>query len=205
MGHRFAELAFTPTVMAVQEHEGSRDSYRRLEGGEAHHDRLGPAEASFIAARDSFYMATVSETGWPYLQHRGGPGGFLKVLDEGTIGFADFRGNRQYVSVGNLLGDDRVALILVDYPNRRRLKILGRARAVTMEDAATLGRLDVPGYRAKIERGLVIAVEAFDWNCPQHLTPRFTTEEIAGAVALLHARIAELEAALARAGGEHSG
>ena len=205
MGHRFAELAFTPTVMAVQEHEGSRDSYRRLEGGEAHHDRLGPAEASFIAARDSFYMATVSETGWPYVQHRGGPPGFLKVLGERTIGFADFRGNRQYVSVGNLLGDDRVALILVDYPNRRRLKILGRARAVTMEDAATLGRLDVPGYRAKIERGLVIAVEAFDWNCPQHLTPRFTTEEIAGAVALLHARIAELEAALARAGGEHSG
>ena len=201
MGHRFAELAFTPTVMAVQEHEGSRDSYRRLEGGEAHHDRLGPAEASFIAARDSFYMATVSETGWPYLQHRGGPRGFLKVLDEGTIGFADFRGNRQYVSVGNLLGDDRVALILVDYPNRRRLKILGRARAVTMEDAATLGRLDVPGYRAKIERGLVIAVEAFDWNCPQHLTPRFTAEEIASAVAPLHARIAELEAALAQARG----
>ena len=205
MGHRFAELAFTPTVMAVQEHEGSRDSYRRLEGGEAHHDRLGPAEASFIAARDSFYMATVSETGWPYLQHRGGPRGFLKVLDEGTIGFADFRGNRQYVSVGNLLGDDRVALILVDYPNRRRLKILGRARAVTMDDAAKLGRLDLPGYRAKVERGLLIAVETFDWNCPQHLTPRFTTEEIAGAVALLHARIAELEAALARAGGEHSG
>ena len=205
MGHRFAELAFMPTVMAVQEHEGSRDSYRRLEGGEAHHDRLGPAEASFIAARDSFYMATVSETGWPYLQHRGGPRGFLKVLDEGTIGFADFRGNRQYVSVGNLLGDDRVALILVDYPNRRRLKILGRARAVTMDDAAKLGRLDLPGYRAKVERGLLIAVETFDWNCPQHLTPRFTTEEIAGAVALLHARIAELEAALARAGGEHSG
>ena len=205
MGHRFAELAFTPTVMAVQEHEGSRDSYRRLEGGEAHHDRLGPAEASFIAARDSFYMATVSETGWPYLQHRGGPRGFLKVLDEGTIGFADFRGNRQYVSVGNLLGDDRVALILVDYPNRRRLKILGRARAVTMDDAAKLGRLDLPGYRAKVERGLLIAVETFDWNCPQHLTPRFTAEEIASAVAPLHARIAELEAALARAGGEHSG
>ena len=197
MGHRFAELAFTPTVMAVQEHEGSRDSYRRLEGGEAHHDRLGPAEASFIAARDSFYMATVSETGWPYLQHRGGPRGFLKVLDEGTIGFADFRGNRQYVSVGNLLGDDRVALILVDYPNRRRLKILGRARAVTMDDAAKLGRLGVPGYRAKVERGLLIAVETFDWNCPQHLTPRFTTEEIKAAVAPLHARIAELETALA--------
>ena len=197
MGHRFAELAFTPTVMAVQEHEGSRDSYRRLEGGEAHHDRLGPAEASFIAARDSFYMATVSETGWPYLQHRGGPRGFLKVLDEGTIGFADFRGNRQYVSVGNLLGDDRVALILVDYPNRRRLKILGRARAVTMEDAATLGRLDVPGYRAKIERGLVIAVEAFDWNCPQHIVQRFTLGQVEEAVQPLRARIDELERELA--------
>ena len=205
MGHRFAELAFTDRVRTLQEQEGSRASYARFEGGEAHHHRLGPAEAAFLAARDSFYLATVSETGWPYVQHRGGPPGFLKVLGERTIGFADFRGNRQYVSVGNLLGDDRVALILVDYPNRRRLKILGRARAVTMEDAATLGRLDVPGYRAKIERGLVIAVEAFDWNCPQHLTPRFTTEEIAGAVALLHARIAELEAALARAGGEHSG
>lgn len=201
MGHRFAELAFTDRVKALQEADGSRASYQRLERGTTDHDRLGPAEASFIAARDSFYMATVSETGWPYLQHRGGPRGFLKVLDEGTIGFADFRGNRQYVSVGNLLGDDRVALILVDYANRRRLKILGRARAVTTDDAARLGRLDVPGYRAKVERGLVIAVEAFDWNCPQHLTPRFTAEEIAGAVAPLHARIAELEAALARAGG----
>ena len=143
-------------------------------------------------------MATISETGWPYVQHRGGPKGFVKVLDERTIGFADFRGNRQYVSVGNLQGDDRVALILVDYPNRRRLKLLGRARAITAEDdPVTLGRLEVPGYRAKVERGLVIAVEAFDWNCPQHITPRFTEEEVAAAVAPLHARIAELEAALA--------
>ena len=203
MGHRFAELAFTDTVKAVQEREGSREGYRKFEGGEAHHDRLGPAEAAFLAARDSFYMATVSETGWPYIQHRGGPPGFLKVLDEQTIGFADFRGNRQYVSLGNLSGDDRVALILVDYPNRRRLKILGRARPITAaEDAATLERLGLPGYRAKVERGLLIAVEAFDWNCPQHLTPRFTAEEIAEAVAPLHARIAELEAALARARDE---
>ena len=166
-----------------------------FEGGEAHHDRLGPAEAAFLAARDSFYMATVSETGWPYVQHRGGPPGFLKVLDEQTIGFADFRGNRQYVSVGNLAGDDRVALILVDYPHRRRLKILGRARPVTAaEDPATAASgWRLPGYRAKVERGLLIAVEAFDWNCPQHLTPRFTGAEIAAAVAPLHARIAELE------------
>jgi uncharacterized protein len=198
MGHRFAELAFTDRVKAVQEQQGSREGYAKFDGGEPHHDRLGPPEIELFAARDSFYMATISETGWPYLQHRGGPRGFVKVLDGRTIGFADFRGNRQYVSVGNLQGDDRVALILVDYPNRRRLKVLGRARAVTAEDElVTLARLEVPGYRAKVERGLVIAVEAFDWNCPQHITPRFTEEEVAAAAAPLRARIAELEAALA--------
>lgn len=195
MSHRFAELAFTDRVKSIQEQEGSRASYARFEGGEAHHDRLGAAEAAFLEARDSFYLATVSETGWPYVQHRGGPPGFLKVLDEANIGFADFRGNRQYVSLGNLGGDDRVSLILVDYPRRRRLKILGHARPV--DDAATLARLAVPGYPAKVERGLLIAVAAFDWNCPQHLTPRFTEAEIAAAAAPLHARIAELEAALA--------
>ena len=195
MGHRFAELAFTDRVRTLQEQEGSRASYARFEGGEAHHHRLGPAEAAFLAARDSFYLATVSETGWPYVQHRGGPPGFLKVLGERTIGFADFRGNRQYVSLGNLGGDDRVSLILVDYPHRRRLKILGHARAV--EDPATVARLAVEGYPAKVERGLLIEVAAFDWNCPQHLTPRFTEAEIAAAAAPLHARIAELEAALA--------
>ena len=195
MSHRFAELAFTDRVKAIQEQEGSRASYARFEGGEPHHDRLGAAEAAFLATRDSFYLATVSETGWPYVQHRGGPPGFLKVLDEATIGFAEFRGNRQYVSLGNLGGDDRVSLILVDYPHRRRLKILGHARPV--DDAATLARLTVPGYPAKVERGLLIAVAAFDWNCPQHLTPRFTEAEIAAAAAPLHARIADLEAALA--------
>lgn len=195
MGHRFAELAFTPAVQAVQAREGSRGAYARQEAGPPHHDRLGPDEAAFIAARDSFYMATVTETGWPYVQHRGGPSGFLRVLDERTIGFADFRGNRQYVSVGSLGQDDRVALILVDYPHQRRLKLLGRARLV--EGAETLQALTVEGYRARVERGIVITVEAFDWNCPQHLTPRFTTEEIKAAVAPLHARIAELETALA--------
>jgi hypothetical protein len=195
MGHRFAELAFTDRVRAIQEEEGSRASYARFESGEAHHERLGAAEAAFLAARDSFYLATVSETGWPYVQHRGGPTGFLKVLDASTIGFADFRGNRQYVSLGNLGGDDRVSLILVDYPRRRRLKIMGHARAV--DDPATLARLAVPDYPAMVERGLLIEVAAFDWNCPQHLTPRFTEAEIAAAAAPLHARIAELEAALA--------
>lgn len=195
MGHRFAELAFTPAVQAIQAREGSRDAYARQEAGASHHDRLGPNEAAFIAARDSFYMATVTETGWPYVQHRGGPPGFLRVLDERTIGFADFRGNRQYISVGSLGEDDRVALILVDYPHQRRLKLLGRARLA--EDTATLDTLAVPGYRARVERGILITVEAFDWNCPQHLTPRFTAEEIKAAVAPLHARIAELETELA--------
>jgi uncharacterized protein len=198
MGHRFAELAFTPAVKAAQVREGSRDAYRKLEEGGPHHDRLGPAEAAFLGARDSFYLASVGETGWPYVQHRGGPPGFLKVLDERTIGFADFRGNRQHVSVGNLGGDDRVSLILVDYPNRRRLKILGRARVVEPDrEPETVARLEVPGYRAKVERGILVAVEAFDWNCPQHITPRYTEAEVAEAVAPLRARIAELEAALA--------
>jgi len=199
MSRHFAEIAFTDRVKAMQEVQGSRAGYARFEGAEEPFDGLGPAETGFLAARDSFYLATVSETGWPYVQHRGGPPGFVRVLDERTIGFADFRGNRQYVSVGNLAGHDRVALILVDYPRRRRLKVLGHARAVTAKDEpALLRRLEVEGYPAKVERGLIIAVAAFDWNCPQHITPRFTEAEIAAAVAPLHARIAELEAALAQ-------
>lgn len=205
MGHRFAEIAFTPTVKAVQEAQGSRANSLAFEAGEAHHDRLGPAEAGFIAARDSVYIASVSETGWPYVQHRGGPPGFLRVLDEQTLGFADFRGNRQYVSIGNLARNDRVALILMDYAHRRRLKILGRARLLGRgEDPALLAQLALPDYRARVERGILIAVEAFDWNCPQHITPRFTATEVAEAAAPLQARIAELEAELAalRSGAE---
>lgn len=181
MGHKFAEIAFTPTVKKLQEAHGSRRSYARMEQGDAGRDVLGPDEAAFIAARDSFYMATVSETGWPYIQHRGGPPGFLRVLDGGTIGFADFRGNRQYVSVGNLETDDRVSLILLDYPNRLRLKILGRARVAGPGDPS-LERLSLPDYRAVAERGVLIAVEAFDWNCPQHITPRYTRAEVEAAM-----------------------
>ncbi len=192
MGHKFAEIAFTPGVKRVQERMGSRRSYLRLEQGDAHHNVLGPKEAAFIAERDSFYMATVGETGWPYIQHRGGPPGFIRVLDEKTIGFADFRGNRQYVSVGNLNNDDRVSLILVDYPNRARLKILGRARLVGLDDKDIIEELSIPGYRAVVERGFVIHIEAFDWNCSQHITPRFTLSEIDNATASLHQRIAEL-------------
>jgi uncharacterized protein len=195
MGHRFAELAFTPAVKAEQERRGSRRSYARFEAGPDHHDRLGPDEAAFIGARDSFYMASIGETGWPYIQHRGGPSGFLQALDERRIAFADLRGNRQYVSVGNLAGDDRVALFLMDYPNRARLKLLGRAKLVAPEeDPALLARLAIPGGTA--ERAIIVTVEAFDWNCPQHITPRFAEAEIRAAIAPLHARIAELEAAL---------
>lgn len=176
MPHRFAEIAFTPAVCAVQTQEGSREAYARQEGGEPHHERLGEAEAEFIEARAGFYLATVSETGWPYIQHRGGPAGFLRVLDERTLGFADFRGNRQYVSIGNLAGSDKVSLFLMDYAHRRRLKILGHARIT--EDPEVLARLAVPGYRAKVERGILIEVAAFDWNCPQHITPRFSLDEL---------------------------
>lgn len=196
MGHRFAEIAFTPGVKQVQEALGSRRSYARLEGGEAHHDQLGPSEAAFIAARDSFYLASVSETGWPYIQHRGGPPGFLRVLDASHIGFADLAGNRQYISVGNLAHNDRVALFLMDYPNRTRLKLLGRARLVGSDDTATMTRLRGAGQSGRVERGIVIAVAAFDWNCPQHITPRYSEAELAPLIEPLQARIRELEAQL---------
>jgi uncharacterized protein len=201
MGNRFAELAFTPAVRAVQEGQGSRASYARLEGGPATNETLGPDEEAFLAARDSFYLATVSETGWPYVQHRGGAPGFVRVLDPGTIGFADFRGNRQYVSVGNLTRDDRVSLLFMDYPSRARLKLLGRATLVGPERRDVLDRLEVPGYQARVERGFLIRVEAFDWNCPQHITQRFTLAEVEAATAPLRRRVAELEAKLEKAAG----
>jgi predicted pyridoxine 5'-phosphate oxidase superfamily flavin-nucleotide-binding protein len=205
MSHKFAEIAFTPTVRQVQEQHGSRNSYARMEAGEALRNHvLGPREAGFIGERDSFYMASVSETGWPYIQHRGGPKGFVRVVDEKTIGFADYRGNRQYISVGNLMANDRVALFFMDYPNCTRLKLLGRAKLIDASDGTVLERLDVPGHRARIERGFLISVEAFDWNCPQHITPRYTLAEVEQATASLRQRIAELETELVRAGAKSS-
>jgi hypothetical protein len=193
MTHRFAELMFTPAVKAVQAEQGSREAYARFEEpGAPARDRFTEREAAFIAARDSLYMASVSETGWPYVQHRGGPTGFIKLLDDHTLGFADFRGNRQYVTVGNLRSDDRVSLFLMDYPNRRRLKIMGRARIIEPSDAATFARLR-DDYDAKIERGMIVTLEGFDWNCPQHITPRFTEEELADALAPVRERMQALE------------
>lgn len=180
MANAFMHLAFTENVRALQTRMGSRDAYASGEQHAAEEPLLGLAEIAFIAARDSFYLGTVSETGWPYVQHRGGPPGFLKVLDSRTMGFADFSGNRQYISTGNLAGDDRVSLFLMDYPHQARLKILGRARVVDEDhEPDWLARLDNPHYRAPVERGIVIRVEGFDWNCPKYITPRYTEDQVA--------------------------
>lgn len=179
MAKAFAKISFTPNVQAVQSEMGSRLAYRAAELGEAETVALGVFEQEFIAERDSFYQATVSQTGWPYVQHRGGPAGFLKVLDDRTLGYADFSGNRQYLSAGNLRGDDRVSLLLMDYPERRRLKIWGRARAVDERtEPALLAKLESPDFRAPVERGILIQVEAFDWNCPKYITSRYSQREV---------------------------
>jgi hypothetical protein len=158
---------------------GSRDGYRQLETGEDEVAALGPMEIEFIAERDSLYQGTVGESGWPYVQHRGGPPGFLKVLDERTLGYADFSGNRQYLSVGNIAGDDRVSLFLMDYAQQRRLKIWGRARFVDESlEPDLIARLESPDYRARVERGVVIHIEAYDWNCPKYITPRYTKAQV---------------------------
>jgi len=176
---------------------GSRAQYEKLETAGHESNRITDREKDFIEARDGFYQATVNEDGWPYVQFRGGQKGFLKVLDEKTIGYADFRGNIQYLSVGNLNANDRIALILKDYPNKQRLKIWARANIVHEdENPELLRQLEDRNYRASIERAVILTVEAFDWNCPQHITPRFTEAEIAEILEPLNLRIAELEAEL---------
>ena len=170
MSDSFHQIAFTPSVLDAQRHYNGRAAAPPTDAEPA---RLDPDEIAFIEARDSFYMATVSETGWPYIQHRGGPRGFLRVLDDQTLGFADFGGNRQLITVGNLATNNRVALFLMDYARRERMKILGHARVLeASQDVALASRLAVQGYRARIERLFHIDVVAFDWNCPQHITSR---------------------------------
>ena len=194
MPYGFLDTASTPSVRAAQAANGSRELWEQF-SDDRQSDRFTEHETAFIAARDRCYMASVSQTGWPYVQHRGGPPGFLRVLDETTLGFADFRGNRQYISLGNIMANDRVALILMDYPNRTRLKILAHIEARDLRtDAVLAASLALPGYRAKAERAFLLRLVAFDWNCPQHITPRFTAAEIQEAVAPLQRRIAELEA-----------
>ncbi|MCY0096030.1 pyridoxamine 5'-phosphate oxidase family protein [Hoeflea ulvae] len=200
MPRAFAEIAFTPGVRAIQQRQGSARGYEKFlspdaDGG----NRLGPAEAGFIRARDGFYQATVSETGWPYVQFRGGPAGFLRVIDASTIAYADYRGNRQYLSLGNLTGDDRIALILMDYPNRRRLKIWGRAKIFEGDEATdVLPVVHDPASAGRPERVIVITVEAFDWNCPSHIPQRLTVAEFEPYLAELRQQISELTAENAR-------
>lgn len=194
MAKNFAEIAFTESVRAQQEKYGSRRSYARMEA-QVRGTELSFAEADFIAQRDSFYLSTVGENGYPYVQFRGGPKGFLKTLDARTLAYADFRGNLQYISVGNLTRNDKAALILMDYAQRRRLKIYVRIEVNEAKDAPELiAQLQDPGYEAKVERAMVLHVEAFDWNCPQHITQRFTLEEIRELNAPLYEHIAQLEA-----------
>ena len=187
-----SDVAFTTAVKSIQTRFGSRDSYRRMEEGRGWSSIVTPDLAQFIGQRDSFYLATASAEGRPYIQHRGGPVGFLRVLDESTLAFADFSGNRQYISTGNLSENDPVFLFLMDYPNRRRVKIWGRARIVDNDDALVKQVTDET-YAANPERVIVITVEAWDVNCPQHITPRFTESELESRIQGLNDRIAELE------------
>ncbi len=194
MSYGFLDIASTTSVRAAQAAMGTDQFWKDFKGNRAF-DRFTEAERAFIAARDSFYMASVSETGWPYVQHRGGPQGFLKVLDDRTLGFADYRGNRQYISVGNLTADARVSLILMDYANRARLKIFARIELTALDADPTLAeQVADPGYKARPERVMLLHLEAFDWNCPQHITPRFTEAEMAEAVEPLRVRLEALEA-----------
>jgi uncharacterized protein len=200
MARAFSEIVFTDSVKSMQSRYGSRTAYAKFDFAEDRRDRLSEYEIEFLAGRDSFYMASVGENGWPYVQHRGGPKGFLRVLDEKTIGFADFRGNKQYISVGNLSTDDRVSLFFMDYPNRQRLKLWARAQIVhAEEDAALVANLEVPGYDARVERDIILTVEALDWNCPQHITPRYSKAEVDGLIAPLLDEIQELKKQIASA------
>lgn len=179
MTHQFADITFTSSVKAEQERYNTRERNDRMHANGGPNDELGQREAEFIAALDSFYLASVSETGWPYVQHRGGPTGFLKVISPRLVAYADFRGNGQMITVGNSSKDERCSLILMDYPNRRRLKILGhmRVEGIDKVSADVVKQVELPGYRALVERVISIDIAAFDWNCPQHITPRYTQQE----------------------------
>jgi hypothetical protein len=190
MGSKFNEIAFTDSVLQAQQHYYGKSQ----RPGEAERDALADEDTAFIHSRDSFYMATVSETGWPYIQHRGGKPGFLHVCSPTRLAFADYKGNRQMVSTGNVAHNDRVALFLMDYPNRERLKILGRARIEDAKDHPDLvAELAEPDVSRSVERLFFIDIVGLSWNCPQHITPRYTMDEIEKWAAPLKQRIAELE------------
>lgn len=194
MAKNYAEIAFTDSVKAQQDKNGSRRSYARMEA-QTRGTELSFVEAEFIAERDGFYLSTVGENGYPYVQFRGGPKGFLKVIDSRTLAFADFRGNLQYISTGNLTRNNKAALILMDYANRQRLKIYARIEVIEASQSPDLiAQLRDTDYQAQIERVMLIHIEAFDWNCPQHITQRYTMEEIRELNAPLYEHVARLEA-----------
>jgi uncharacterized protein len=194
MSYKFLEMARTLGVIAAEERNGSAKFFQNFKG-HRDFDRLSGNEREFLAARDSFYMATISESGWPYVQHRGGPKGFLKVLDEKTMGFADFRGNLQYISLGNIATRDKTSLFFMDYPNRTRLKMFVHTEERSLDDDPALSAaLTLPGYKAKVERALIFHLEAFDWNCPQHITPRYTKEELQPVFDSMESQLRQLQA-----------
>ena len=196
MAQNYRHILFDDAVKALQERHGSRASYLKLDAGaDGTPDRLTAKELDYIALRDSFYMASVNGDGWPYMQHRGGPAGFLRHIEGNRIGFADYRGNKQYISTANLAGNDRVSLFLMDYPNKDRLKLVGHARSVELADDPELVTSLMPeGYRAVPERAFLIDVIGWEWNCSQHITPRFTEAEISAAIQPMAAELNQLRA-----------
>ena len=190
-------VAFTPAVKAVQERKGSRRAYRRMEEKGGWQTKVTPELAAFLAQRDSAYFATASRDGQPYVQHRGGPKGFIRVLDESTLGFVDYAGNRQYITAGNLMENDRAFLFLMDYAHRRRVKIWGRARVVE-NDPELIARLMPQGYSARPEQAILFTVVAWDVNCPQHIPQKLDAADVTAVVERLRRRIGELEAENAR-------
>lgn len=199
MARNYRHTLFDDTVKALQEKHGSRASYAKMDAdADGVPDALTPREIAFIEARDSFYMASVNPEGWPYMQHRGGPAGFLRHIAAGRIGFADYRGNKQYISTANLMGNDRVSLFLMDYPNKERLKLVGHAVSVELaDDPAAVTALMPDGYRATPERAFFIDVIGWEWNCSQHITPRFTEAQISAAIRPMAAELNQLRAEVA--------
>ena len=198
MAKNYPSIAFTTAVKELQEKLGSRRNYARMER-DTYVDGLTENEIEFIAERDSFYMATIGANNYPYIQHRGGPKGFLKVLDPKRIGCMDFRGNMQYISVGNIATNNNVSLIMVDYPTRSRLKLFAKANIVELKDDQDLyKKLDLDEYKFRAERMMVFDIEAYDWNCPQHITPRYTFDDIEGAFASQRNEILKLQAEVKR-------
>ncbi|HEY9771783.1 MAG TPA: pyridoxamine 5'-phosphate oxidase family protein [Coleofasciculaceae cyanobacterium] len=196
MRKKFTEIAFTPGVKTAQTRYGSRKIYENFAQQDISEDILTELESEFIQARDGFYLGTIGSNNYPYIQFRGGAKGFLKIIDKKTLGFADFKGNLQYISVGNLIECDRVFLFLMDYAHRRRLKIWGRAKIVD-QDPQLLAQLTMPDYPAQVERGIIITIEAMSWNCPQHIPLKYSEAEVAAITSPLLAKIKELEDKLA--------